>query len=690
MTVTSPASTPARRPHTFRAALAVLAALVLGLAPGAVAVAVETPVSPGAVRFAAAPTGDGVLTDGQPLTVALHASNTTGIPMASGSVRLAVTDTALTTRDALRAWLDDADPDAAVREIGTATIGGLEPYAERTETATIDPDATGLRQLSPGVYPLTATYASARGELTAASVLVVADPAAAPASVGVIVPITTPARSTGLLTADELAVATGVDGDLRAQLDAVTGTAAILAVDPAIVAAIRVLGSAAPAPARVWLSDLLALPNERFALQFGDADLATQFAAGLGAPLEVTALPASDASGAGTATSPAPTATSAPGGSPAALTELLDIGTAAEGLYWPATGTAGAAVAGAVAALGTDQRPVMTVLPSSVATGATSGRARSGDAEVLLYDADVSSALRAVSVATGSVERGRGRAAASAFTALANAATPGAGLLVTVDRAASRSATALRDAVGAAFGLTGRTPASLGDLLAVEAAPVSLGDAEPDAARVTALTEFLTDETQLGSFSSILSDPTVLMGPERTAILQLIGNAWLPDAAGFADAVTTHRAESRATLDSVAVIQPSGLTLAASSASLGLTIRNDLPWPVTLVLITTPNDPRVIVQTTTPIQAGARQNSRAEVPIEARVGSGESNLTVQLRSPAMIAIGEPVSVDVSVRAEWESVGIVVLISIVTVMIVLGVIRTIVRRRKRVPEEGTDG
>ena len=35
------------------------------------------------------------------------------------------------------------------------------------------------------------------------------------------------------------------------------------------------LGSSAPATAQQWLADLLALPNSRFALQFGDADLAT-------------------------------------------------------------------------------------------------------------------------------------------------------------------------------------------------------------------------------------------------------------------------------------------------------------------------------------------------------------------------------------------------------------------------------
>ena len=38
------------------------------------------------------------------------------------------------------------------------------------------------------------------------------------------------------------------------------------------------------------LADLLALPNSRFALQFGDADLATQIAAGVGAPLTVPTL----------------------------------------------------------------------------------------------------------------------------------------------------------------------------------------------------------------------------------------------------------------------------------------------------------------------------------------------------------------------------------------------------------------
>ncbi|HAN26073.1 MAG TPA: hypothetical protein DCP95_16120, partial [Microbacterium ginsengisoli] len=68
-------------------------------------------------------------------------------------------------------------------------------------------------------------------------------------------------------------------GLLDAELTAVAGTAAVLAVDPAVVASIRVLGSSAPASARAWLQRLMTLPNERFALQYGDADVATQLEA---------------------------------------------------------------------------------------------------------------------------------------------------------------------------------------------------------------------------------------------------------------------------------------------------------------------------------------------------------------------------------------------------------------------------
>ena len=111
------------------------------------------------------------------------------------------------------------------------------------------------------------------------------DDAAAPVGVGVVVPVTAGPTAEGLLTADELVELTGPEGSLTNILDAVEGTEAILAVDPAIPAAIRVLGSSAPPTALLWLARLEALPQTRFALQFGDADVAAQVQAGIVPPL---------------------------------------------------------------------------------------------------------------------------------------------------------------------------------------------------------------------------------------------------------------------------------------------------------------------------------------------------------------------------------------------------------------------
>ena len=70
-------------------------------------------------------------------------------------------------------------------------------------------------------------------------------------------------------------------------------------------------------------------------------------------------------------------------------------------------------------------------------------------------------------------------------------------------------------------------------------------------------------------------------------------------------------------------------------------------------------------------------------PVSDLVGSGESSVDLQLRTPSVVDIGRSETVEVSVRAEWESVALVILIVLVSALLVFGVVRT-VRRRKRMP------
>ncbi len=689
-----------RRVARWRTLIALALAVVAGLPATAAIGATDAPTASSSLSVAVAPGGNGIIT-APVFSVGFSVSNSGDGAAPGGPVSIALTRTALSTSADVSAWLSSNT--RAETEVASTTVAPVTARGTSTAAAVVDLAAAGFTGLAPGVYPLSAAFSSTQGDLVAHSVIVVPDAAASTGGVGVVVPITAPPTTTGLLTADDLKTLTATDGALRTQLTAVTGTSAILAIDPAIPAAIRVLGSAAPASAQQWLSDLLALPNSRFALQFGDADLATSLAAGAGAPVTVPSLDSymsarnfsSTPTAAGTAPTssttdngsagPTSSATPAPSGRTLpTLAELLDIGGARENVFWPATGSATAALVTALSATTSAGAHAVTLVASSAVSAPSGAHADAAGAGLLVYDDGASAALRTASLASDSIHQGAGIAAASAYASIATrAAGSHSPLLVVIDRASGRSATGLRAAITAASTLAGRSAVNLDALLTAPAAAVTVsGGSAPDDGRVDAVRRLLDDESRLSSFATMLADPTVLTAPERAGILQLLGNVWLGAPDQFTSAVSDHRDATTKTLDAVAIVPPSDITLLATSAPLTFSVRNDLPWPVTLTLNASPNDPRLIIQKSTAVSARAEQSTRVQVPVQARVGSGESTLELQLRSSTGAAIGPDVRVAVAVRAEWESVGVVLMSVLVGAMLVFGVIRTVRRLRRR--------
>ena len=181
----------------------------------------------------------------------------------------------------------------------------------------------------------------------------------------------------------------------------------------------------------------------------------------------------------------------------------------------------------------------------------------------------------------------------------------------------------------------------------------------------------------------VLGDPTLLTSSERATELQLLGNAWLDDREGWDAAIQAQRERIATWTDGVALVLGGPITLAGTSAPLVFTVRNDLPWPARVDLLASPGDARLVIESTTEVEIGAQQTSRVAIPVSALVGSGESSVDLQLRTPSGVDIGRSETVEVSVRAEWESVALVILTVLVSALLVLGVIRT-VRRRKRMP------
>lgn len=253
-------------------------------------------------------------------------------------------------------------------------------------------------------------------------------------------------------------------------------------------------------------------------------------------------------------------------------------------------------------------------------------------------------------------------------------------MLVGLDRNETRTAEALRETILSVSSIA--EPTGFSALRTTSPQSATLRVSETDAAassdRAALLNTLIADEARLTAFATILEDPLVLLSPERLQMLRVLG---VRDASEYATAVSAHRVASTTTLDAVGVQEPSPIQLFTSAAPLPVWVRNDLPWPVNVQLTATPSDARLDVQPSTPVEALPASNTRVKVPVEARVGSGELSVDFALSSPTGVSIGTDQTAMVTVRAEWESIGLVILGAVIGLLLLLGIIRTIVRRRR---------
>lgn len=676
---------------TATVAVAVAASLVLVGTPATAASPSPTPTAGASdPTLVVSPVGHGVVPLGSALTSTIEVSNPTTADLGPLSLTVELSDAPLSTSDQLDEWIDDGELASSTSVLDRPSTSSIVPGDSEIVVSTVAAEALAGR--APGVYALSITY----DDVVARSAIVLQGEVPTSAAVGVIVAVTAGPQATGLLTADELTTLTGTEGRLTALLSGVTGTSAVLAVDPSILASIRVLGDAAPATALAWLDRLAALPNERFALQFGDADVSAQADAGLTELLQPTsldyAMSPADFTSSGTASNPTPTPSqsggTAGGEGDAALPatpDLLVVPGARAALFWPAQGRADD---NALRAL--SQQPSASGTPATVLSSAAVDRSEqraaattADGAPLLVYEAGSSRAVR-LTASTPASDAQSASALISAQIAL-EASNPSGPLVITTERMPEVSAIALRAAIDTVFGYPGIVPATLSTLLGAEGTP-AMSTASPDTDAARQLDRLLTGEQSIAEFSSIIDDPTLLTGPERTAILQLLGAGWREDPEGWQDALAAHAEATSATLTSVAIQQPSTVQLVSPEAVLPFFVRNDLPYPVNVVLVSTPDNLRLDVERTTPVRAEPGVNTRVEVGVQARVGSGEVGIELRLLSPTFQQVGPIQRAEVTVRADWERIGIIGLGVIVVLLLGAGFVRTVLRRRRARPAE----
>jgi hypothetical protein len=130
----------------------------------------------------------------------------------------------------------------------------------------------------------------------------------------------------------------------------------------------------------------------------------------------------------------------------------------------------------------------------------------------------------------------------------------------------------------------------------------------------------------------------------------------------------------------VTIVRGSAINLVSRESSFPVAVTNTLPGEVRVIVNLRSNSAKVIVDESKVqlvIPAGTTIN--AQFPIRA-IGSGEVVMVSWLTALSGDELGKPVPIRLNVNPDIETAAIVLFLSFVAVLIVVGVVRT-VRRRK---------
>jgi len=632
------------------------------------------------VSVTIAPTGTGIATPGQAFSVTFSIKNTSKNPVPAGKAVLTARASVLNTVASLDDWLSGADGDTQPGWLlSNVTTPEVAPGQTLTQTADVDlakaffGQTWGPRGLSVDLIAGGNSVAHGRGAL-----LWNAGTAPTPVQSTVILPIVALSSSSSTLGATELAELTSATGSLTRQLALASGRSVTLAVDPRILVSIAALGSGAPESAQSWLARLKALPNESFLLAYGDADLAGQLQAGATQPLNPGTSDLATAAArvaAAAAATPAPTASANAAPAPAPASLSLSFAPTLTGIGWPA---AQSVISANVATLARAGYSSLLLASGNIDTGNRRPASVNVSGSPAVVTNDGFTAALADSASASRVLAYEGAAALDSSTS---------GRIVGNLPRTALTETTSSQAVAALDALSGQswiTPSALAPLITAAATSAKILDRPESTERVTQITALQGRLGEVGVFSSVTGDPSLITNPATRALATTLSVSWL-EQGNWSRGIEGYYASSGKTLGAVEVVTSSDINMVGGQANIPVAVHNALTEPVTVRVQAKASNGRIAVTGDTTVTIQPDSQGKALIPVEARVSTGSALLEVTLFSNSGAQIGQPTSIPINVRADWEAWGLGAFALAFVVLVSAGIVRTLRRRRSRIEE-----
>ncbi len=669
--------------------------------------ATEAATAEPAVRVVFSAAGSGVVTPGADISLSGSITNISSIDLAAGTATAYIDRDVVASRADLTNWTTSSDS-VALDKLGSSLASVTTPAIAPGRTVAINilvpAAAVGIAaDAAWGARLIAMRVASGEKEVGQSRSSIVWDSAntVAPVSLALATPLTVPASGTGLISAATLATDTAPNGLLTRQLDQSIGRRIAIGIDPMVIVSIRILGSSAPPSAVSWLERLSLMTNETFPLTYADSDLAAAHQAGATGMLAPTSFAIDPKLFPGYTAPPtaSPTVTPAPDPTATPLPTLWTTKTIANwtytpslaGVAWPNDNTV---VGKDLDAFSTDGFTTTILSSGNVSypdlDHTPSASATVDNKSIAVSDSQLSTLFRAAVAAPDDESWQKAFADLSAGVAVvANQRGGGAReLLATLDRSSPGDSGRVSQTIQALAALPWASIGKLADVVS-SATPTtaSLAPKPESSERISTVRALLAAEAALGSFSSILADPTVLTGERRLSLLATLSNSWNSALPAWKTQAAKYQATSDKTLASVQIARTGSQALLSDTVNLGVAVTNDLPWPVSVaVTVRSPTGAIQIEKVPISLTVEGNSQTKASVPVRA-LANGDVTLRASLASATGVTIGHGRDLDVNVQAGWESLITIIFAIFVLAVFGFGIYRNIAKRRKKKPRNG---
>ena len=507
--------------------------------------------------------------------------------------------------------------------------------------------------------------------------------------VSVIAPLTVPTGSGGLIDAETLADYTEPLGLLTRQLDAVAGKPIAVAVDPMILASIRVLGTTAPESARNWLERLSLISNEIVPLPYANADPTLVTQAGDASTLTPISFDfALDAANFAVPDEPASSATAEPMDVGADVIptyptteELLAWDYAIDGFMRP---RANSVVSSDLAVFAESGFSTVVLSSKNVSRDAGAGSVATIDGmRALISDSTASAAMAEALGSTIDRDVAAAETALSSAVLTAGAAqsTTTASVLITIDHSLELSSARLDTALASLTANPSITLVPLTSLASATATVATVADMPQSDARLGDFDRLLFATEQERTFFSIAADPEAGIAQRRLALLDVLGTIPTDDPADWLTEVNGFLVDSQHIRTAVTVVESSNFLFLADKSFIPVSVNNNLNQAVTVYITVNPRTGLLAVgNSRVELQIEANSQAKGNIPVQS-LSNGVVDVEISLSSSTGLAIGTSTVSEVNVQAGWETPIVLAFGALVVVIFGIGFVRSIMRRRK---------